>query len=757
MKKIIYFISIITCLWSCNSTKHIPDANYLLTGYKIKADTKDIDASYFESFIRQQPNNKIRLIVYNAAGQDTSKWLNRTVQHLGQPPVIYNPLQTKNSAIQVERELNNMGYLRAKVDTLLKEGDKKMAVTYDIHNNGLYTIRNLNYAIGNKNIEQSLAPAKKYARIKPGVTFSQIDLDGSRASITTYLRNTGYYKFSKELLYYKADTTLNQHKVDLFLSLYPPKDSTTFKKYKIRNVNILSGFDPLVRDNEKLFSKVDTTNYKGIKIIHGKNNFLRNSTLYRNNYIRPGAMYSDRDFTRTTGAFNSIGVVKQTNIQFTEVGNTADSIQYMDALVSIAPGNTHFFQTELQGTNSAGDLGVAPSITYQHQNLFNGAEILKLKLRGAYEFITSADSTNQNYYEYGFDASLSFPQFLFPWLKPKWRELPSASTQISAGINNQHREEYTRQFFNATLTYRWTSMQNRFSHAINLLDINYVRMPWTSDDFINQINNANNPILKESYKNQLIARLSYNITYTNANGQTGRRLPRNIYTVRAGVEVSGLFPRLVTSFYNAPRDSLGAKQIMGISYAEYVKVDLSFAQTHTLNTKNKLAYHIGLGVANPYGNSFVLPFETRYFSGGANSVRGWNTRGLGPGSYVAKTTGVNDFVNQVGDIKLDLNFEYRNKVSKYLELASFVDAGNIWTIKNYEESQPDGQFKLDTFYKQIALSYGAGIRFDLGFLLLRLDTGIRAYDPAREENDRWVIFRPALNRMAWHFAIGYPF
>lgn len=760
MNKIVYSILAIACLWSCNSTKNIPDGSYLLNGYDIKADTKDIDPTYFESFIRQQPNNKIRLMVYNIAGQDTSKWLNRVIQKAGQAPVIYNPQQTKNSATQVARELNNMGYLRAEVDTLLEIKDKKISVTYDIRNKGVYTIRNYEYTIDNKTIAGSLAPAKKYTSIKPGITFNQIDLDDSRDHLTTYLRNIGYYKFSKELLYYKADTTLNAHQVDLFLSLYPPRDSTTFKKFKIRNVSILSGFDPMAKGNEKLFSKIDTVDYKGLKIIYGQNKFLRKSTLYRNNSIRPGRMYSDMSFTRTTGAFNGIGVVKQTNIQFTEVSNPNDSVQYLDALVSIAPGNTHFFQTEIQGTNSAGDLGIAPSITYQHQNLFNGAEILKLKLRGAYEFISNsgnADMANQNFYEYGFDASLSFPQFLFPWLKSKWKELPSASTQVSVGINNQHRQEYTRQFLNATLTYRWTSNQNKYSHALNLFDINYVRMPWTSKDFEERIKNANNPMLKESYKDQLISRLAYNVTYTNANNRAGRRVPKNIFSIRAGIEVSGLLPRLATSFYNASRDSLGSRQIAGISYAEYIKMDLSFAQTHSLNSKNKLAYHIGLGVANPYGNSTVLPFETRYFSGGANSVRGWGTRDLGPGSYVADTSGINDFVNQVGDIKLDMNIEYRSKVSEYIELAGFIDAGNIWTIKNYKESQPNGQFRFNKFYKEIALSYGAGIRFDLGFLLLRLDGGVRAYDPGRPSNDRWVIFRPALRRMAWHFAIGYPF
>lgn len=759
MKKIIYCLLIFLSLWSCSTTKHIPDGSYLLKGYDIEADSKDIDRSYFESFIRQQPNNKIRLAIYNIAGQDTSKWLNRAIQKLGQAPIIYNPHQTKTSANQIARELSNMGYLRAEVDTILKVKNKKISVTYDIHNKGIYTIRSYDYTIDNSTIAKSLAPAKKYTSIKPGVSFNQIDLENSRVNLTTYLRNIGYYKFSKELLYYKADTTLNAHEVDLYLSLYPPRDSTSFKRFKIRNVSILSGFDPMTRGNEKLFSEIDTVDYKGIKIIYGKNKFLRKSTLYRNNFIRPGKYYSDMSFTRTTGAFNGIGVVKQTNILFNDVSKPNDSIQYLDALITIAPGNTHFFQTEIQGTNSAGDLGIAPSISYQHQNLFNGAEILKLKLRGAYEFISNSsnpDMVNQNFYEYGFDASLAFPLFLFPWMPVKWREQPSASTQVAVGINNQHRQEYARQFFNATLTYRWTSRQNQFAHSLNLWDINYIRMPWVSSDFAERLRTSN-PILQESYKNQLISRTTYNITYTNANNRMGRRMPKNIFSIRAGIDVSGLLPRLITAFYDAPRDSLGAKQILGIRYAEYIKGDFSFAQTHTLSRKNKLAYHIGLGVANPFGNSTVLPFETRYFSGGANSVRGWATRDLGPGSYVADSSGVNDFVNQVGDIKLDLNIEYRRKISEYFELAGFIDAGNIWTIRNYKESQPNGQFKFNSFYKEIALSYGAGLRFDLGFLLLRFDYGIRAYDPGRPMDKRWVIFKPALNRTALHFAIGYPF
>lgn len=764
MKKLsVYIFSSILILWGwgCSSTKNVPEGEYMLTDYNIKVDSKKIDASYLEDYVRQQPTPPLSLFIYNVAGQDTTKWINRAIRKMGQPPVIYSPKLTQISANQITKQLNNDGYLRAVVDTILNLKGKKMDVIYDVKNNGIYTIRNYEYTIDNKTINKSLSPARKYTSIQPGVVFNQYNIESSREHLTTYLRNIGYYQFSKEYLYFRADTTLNAHQVDLFLTLNQAKDSTAFKRFIINRVTLLSGYDPAINQNKYLFRRPDTTNYKGLTIIHGKNNFLRKSTLYRNTFIKPGEYYSDLKYAKTTSGFNSISAVKNTTITYTPISNPNDSIQLLDAQVIIAPGNTNFFQTELQGTNSAGDLGIAPSISYQQLNLFNGGEIFKVKLRGAYEFISNSNKSSvstQNYYEYGVETSLAFPQLLFPWLKYSWREMPSTSTQVSFSINNQHRQEYTRQFFNAALTYKWLTNKNRFTHSFSLWDINYIRMPWASDDFKkNYINNKENPILAESYKNQLISSTKYSLIFTNVVTDIyQRKEPKNKVIVRANFDLSGLLPSLATTFYKAKKDSAGQKEILGIAYAEYIKGDVSYAQVHTLNRTSSLAFRFGLGIANPFGNSTILPFEARFFSGGANSVRGWATRDLGPGSYKPNDSTAHDFVNQVGDIKLDMTVEYRKKVAKYIELAGFVDAGNIWTIRNYQ-GQPGGLFKFSTFYKEIALSYGPGIRFDLGFMLLRLDLGIQAYSPEENEGRRWVIFQPRLNRMAWHFGIGYPF
>ena len=754
MNKVFICILISIFLWACNTTKNIPEGKFLLNDFAITSDNKEIDKVLLEDYIRQKPNSagKIRLGVYNMAG-DTSKWINRFIQKLGQPPVIYSAQLAKMSASQIERQLSNQGYLNVKVDTLLKlkgKEEKKMSVTYRIISGTPYRIRTYEHKIDDPDISRILSFTKRFTSVKQGTLFDQDALEIERERMNNILRNFGYYSFSKENLYYKADTTLNSHQVDVFLSLRQTPDSTSFKRYLMRNITIVSGYDVTSDDNKENFANPDTTYKSGITIIHGKNKFLRNSMLLRNNYLQPGKYYSDSRISRTYTALSSNSTIKQTSIDLKT--ETEDSINYVDARINIAPSNTHWFQTGIDGTNSAGDFGIAPSISYQHQNLFNGAEILNLKLKGAYEFINGKNKNefgNKNYYEYGADASLSFPLFLFPWMKSSWREIPTSSTQVSVGVNNQHRSEYIRQFFNMTYTFRWSTQKAQLSHALDLFDINYVRMPWTSSSFKESLDK--NKVLKSTYDNQLIARSGYTITYTKNRGM---KYPRNNYTIRGTVDVAGWLPHLVQSLGGLKENNSGQYEVMGIAYAEYVKTDLSFSHTRLFDKQKSFAYHILLGVAKPFSNSNILPYERRYFSGGANSVRGWSTRELGPGSYQSNDS--TTFINQAGDIKLDMSIEYRNKISELFELAAFIDGGNIWTIKNYD-GQEKGEFKFSNFYKEIALAYGAGLRVDLSFLLLRFDVGSRIYDPGRNEGDRFVMFKPRLSRMAWHFAIGYPY
>ena len=769
MKKVFIIIfSLILILAACNTTKNIPPGQYLLDDIEIKHDTKNA-TSDLEDFVRQIPNTsipllgKVRLGIYNIAGQDSS-WINRTIRNLGQAPVIYSPSLTMQSKNQLVRQLQNQGYLDATGDTLLQvnSDSNKIKVTYQLHGGIPYKIRNYTYAFSDTTIARIMTRVPSSRLVAEGDYFDRDMLEEERLRVNEIMRNVGYYDFSKEFVYFKADTTLNSHQVDLFMDVYPKPDSLPYRRYKINDITVISGIrsndfsaslDGRINSNQWFFRRADTTEYNGIKIIRGRNNFLRNSAIARNNFLRKGAYYSDMVLNWTYQSYSRMGAVRQVNI--TTHPSPQDST-LLDATIVLMPANAHWFRAGVDGTNSAGDLGIAPSISYQHQNLFNGAEQLNIRLKGAYEFVPGSNENNimkENYYEYGIETSLTFPMFLFPWLKKSWREQPMSSTKFSLGVTNQHRKQYTRQFFNLGVAYSWSSMRGRLQHTLDLMDANYIRMPWVSEEFDNEyLQNPSNTLLRESYRDQLITRTAYSFTLVN-----GRR-PNPLYpsyALRGSIEISGPLPRLITTISGAKKDELGQKKILGVAFAEYVKGSIEYSRTFHFSNRHSLAYRAGLGLAHPFGNSQVLPFERRFFSGGANSVRGWSTRSLGPGSYRRPDGATSDFVNQTGDMKLDLNIENRLKLTSMFEFAQFIDAGNIWTLKNYD-TQPDGQFKFKNFYKEIAVSYGLGLRLDLNFLLLRLDAGARIWDPGAKSK-KFVLFRPRWYNSALHFGIGYPF
>ena len=763
MRKYIYCLLSFLVLVACDATKRVPEGSYLLNKVEIDTDTKSVKASELEPFLRQEANasipviGKYKLHFYNIAPND-STWLNRLFRKYGERPVLYSERLTSISTEQIKLELNNRGYLNAAVDTLLNFQDNKVNVTYDVDGNDPYRILTYKDAIADTTILKILTDTKKLNFIDVDDVFDLKVLEDGRSEMARQLRNRGYYNFNKDNFQFLADTTVGTHQVDLTVNLLNPTDSTIHQQYYMGNSIVLNGIDATVLEDSNRGYELDTVQFKEITIIQNKNEFLRPRAIYYNMFLRKNRMYADRLVDHTYTSLNGLGAVSQTNINL--IPAVRNDSNFLDSRIAIFPGNLHWMQFGIDGTNSAGDLGVAANITYEHRNIFKGAERLRVRLNGAYEFISSggvADSYNlidQNYYEYGAETFLSIPQLILPWLLKGLKQQPSASTEFSLGLNFQKRPEYLRQFFNLSSKLQWSGMEWRLTNTVEPLDINYVRMPWKSQFFTDQyLSDDSNPILRESYKDQLIARTAYSFLYTN----TGlRNQPKNPFRIRAGIDLAGILPRLATALGGSKTNSTGYEEIFGINYAEYVKTDFDFAQTYPLDDKNSLAIHFGLGVAVPYGNSIVLPFEKRYFAGGANSVRGWSTRTLGPGAYQRNDTMRADFVNQTGDIKLDLSAEYRHKLTELFEVAAFVDAGNIWTIKNYE-GQPGGLFKFDEFYKEIAASYGLGLRVNLGFLLLRLDAGMKAYDPADSEK-KFVLFNPNFSdKFALHFAIGYPF
>ena len=344
---------------------------------------------------------------------------------------------------------------------------------------------------------------------------------------------------------------------------------------------------------------------------------------------------------------------------------------------------------------------------------------------------------------------------MFPFLKSSFKRKIQASTAFTVNFDYQARPEYTRVIAGGAWRYQWTERHRRLSHTITLFDLSFISVPKFNDEFFDRITN---PLLLYSYQDHLIMRMGYNFYRTNKAElsvlQMGR-FQRNVFTIRANAETAGNLLYAMSKISGQKADDDGSYKSLGIRYSQYIKADADYSFTHNIDRRQSVAFHVGAGIAIPYGNSDVLPFEKRFYSGGANSVRGWGVRTLGPGSYNSNNS-LSNFIYQCGDIRFDVNLEYRAKLFWVVELGLFLDAGNIWTIKDYED-QPGGVFKFNKFYEQIAAAYGAGIRLDFKYFLVRVDMGMKAHNPASGQ-DHWPLFSPSFKRDSeFHFSVGYPF
>ena len=526
------------------------------------------------------------------------------------------------------------------------------------------------------------------------------------------------------------------------------------RQYYIRNVDFMFDVDFAELTSESL-KGVDSLRSGGVNFFYKDKLFLRPQVISDYNYLQSGKLYRNRDVQNTYSALGRLNILKYSNIRFREELE-ADSA-YLDAYVMLTRNKNKSLSFEIEGTNSAGDLGAAASVAYSHQNLFKGSETFTIKLRGAYEAVTGLEGyANSNYLEYGVETSLSFPEFMFPFLSSDFRRRSRATSEVTVKYNWQIRPEFERTVASAAWSYRWG--KRGATHRFDVFDLNYIYMPYRSETFREYLDymDERNPLLRYSYEDLFIVRLGYTYTYNSSGATTLKTSQRNSYSIRFNIEESGNLLYLFSRMINGSPKNGEAYQMANISFAQYVKTDFDYAKNFMIDDRNALVFHVGVGVAVPYGNSKSLPFEKLYFSGGANSVRGWSVRSLGPGGYRGDSNSL-DYVNHTGDIKLDLNLEYRTHLFWKLNGAAFVDAGNVWTIRN-REMQPEGLFKFNRFYKQLAVAYGLGLRFDLDFLIIRFDGGMKAINPMYTGRDRYPIISPDFKRdFAFHFAVGYPF
>ena len=717
----------------CSATRDLPEDVYMLDRVRVVADGKykDINPSKLKSYIRQKGNArwfyalKIPLGVYAMAGKDSS-WINRTLRNMGEAPVVYDTLMAQQTCEILRQALQNKGYLDAEVELFLDKKGRKVNAYYVLHPNEPYFVSDFDSDIRDSVIAGLLEDRKMQIRI--GQRFSVDALNSERSEITSFLQDRGYFRFHKEYITYKARRHDEEKKVDVKLIVHPyytaeGKD-TLHAHYDIRNIEYESG------------APNDT-------VIH-----LRRHVLEENTFIEKGKPYSASALQNTYNHFGRLGAVRYTNINFEPVPDTS----LLDTRIQIQTNKPSTISFQPEGTNTAGDLGAAASLTYQNRNLFKGAETFSVQLRGAYEAIRGLEGyKNQDFIEYSIESRLSFPRFIFPFLSSDVRRRIIATSEVSLTFDSQDRPEFHRRVLSAVWRYNWRPQGHHDSYRIDLIDLNYVFMPWISETFkkeyLDDTTNSN-AILRYNYEDLFIMKMGFGWTYNN-----GR------YALKTNVETAGNLLNLSSRIFKPEMNENQQYMLFGIAYAQYVKGDFDFTkQLLSRLSKDQLVFHFGFGIAYPYGNSRILPFEKRYFSGGANSVRGWSVRSLGPGSYKDKDGQIN-FITQTGDLKLDLNLEYRTHLFWKFGGALFVDAGNIWTLRDYKD-QPGGQFQIGSFLRDLAVSYGLGVRLNFDYFILRFDLGMKAVNPAykTEEEDHYPLIHPRLSRdLAFHFAVGLPF
>lgn len=722
----------VALLAACSATKFVPDESYLLEKVELKADTKKFNVASLEPYIRQKANSKwfsvfkIPLGTYALSGRDTTRWINRTLRKIGEEPVVYDTLQAQLSCNDLKLALQNMGYMNAEVDLTTRAKGKRLTAIYTLHPGTPFFINSVRYDIQDSVIARMLNldnPDRQ--ELKAGDPFTVTRLEEERKRITRILMDSGYYRFHKDFIQYGADSTAGQNQINLMLHLLPYRPNsgapeTLHPRYSIRNVT---------------FSSNDSAK------IHLRPRVLRRSTL-----IKTGDLFSATQLQRTYANFARMQAVRYTNIRFTEAPDTT----LLDCDINISTNKPSSISFQPEGTNTAGDLGAAASVTYENRNLFRGSELLSIQLRAAYEAITGLEGyQNKDYQEYGVETKLTFPRFVAPLLSRSFRRRSIATSELSLNWNLQNRPEFHRRVFSTAWRYHWNEPRHHISYRYDFFDINYVYMPWISSrfkaDYLDNVT-SRNAILRYNYEDLFILKMGFGLAFNDGEN-----------ALKVNVESAGNMLHAVSKIFRLPQNADGKYTLVNIAYAQYVKFDVDFTRLFQFDERNSLAFHVGLGVAYPYGNSTILPFEKRYFSGGANSVRGWRVRELGPGTFKG-TDGRIDFINQTGDMKLDMNLEYRTFLGWKLHGAVFVDAGNIWTLRNYAE-QPGGQFRLNSFYRQIALAYGLGLRLNFDYFILRFDLGMKAVNPAYETSrEHYPLLYPNFKRdFAFHFAVGLPF
>lgn len=751
---------------SCGIDRFVPEGQHLVKKNKvvIEGTHTDLNPSNLSNYITLKPykefyqSNLPSRLYYRAQQHPDSKlwqWINK---NFGREPVYYDKTNADNSSIQMMRYLDNVGHFHSKVTNNVDFQGKKAIVTYHIFPTNPYTVNQVDYDIGDSLMERIIMRDSASFPLKKGKIYNAYDMNNQRDQITERLKNSGYYFFNRDNIYYEVDSNFMNR--TLKVTMHIKDDKLTHEIYTINKIEVYPEFslyrmgDPIT-DSTSLSLELGRRKIKNtLHFYHYGKPKVKPKSYASSFHIFEGRPYRQHGVTSTYEALSNYRIFNNVNIEFDTLDSHGGADRLLNCRITMQQVNKHSFTIQAEGTNSDSDLGIKGSLSYNNKNLFRGAESFQLSLKYGLEAQnrvdlneTDGESHIFNTHEFGISASIRFPRFLSFFKHYDFARDYLPSTSIAVGYNMQIRYYYSRYISSASFSYDWKN-SNRVRQILSPIFFNGVKISNINPIFQAYLDEQTNQRKKDQYTNHLLFGARYAFIYST---QRPNKAGGFVY-LRADFESSGN----LLSLFNKTKlisKSDGHYELFGVRYAQYVRGSLDIHQHIDLGKENWLVFRQFIGLGIPYGNSSDLPFERSFYSGGANGLRGWVYRGVGPGGYVPN----GEDIEQIGDMQLEVNAEYRFPIRNIINGAVFIDAGNIWTYRP-NESMPNGEFNFNTFYKQIAFDAGIGIRLDISFLIIRLDLAYAMRNPYADENGNyWRFGNPNFDNLKLCWGIGYPF
>lgn len=737
----------ILILSGCSTSKNIPDNDALYTGSIIDISQTEVSSKHkkiihrnIKQLLKPKPNSKIlgmpiKLWMYNLGSEKgIGGWIRRK---FGEEPVLFSRVNVKNTEELLDNYLENRGFFQVFVSSETIVANKKAKVRYEVKTGPEYKIRNMVFPTDSTTLGDAIRETKSGTLLHAGAPFNLDLILGERIRINTILKERGYYYFHDDYLLIEADSTIGNNSADLYMKIKKETPAESKQAYKINDVFIYSDYH--LSEAREDTSMMYAVKYQGYYVIDSAGLF-KPIVFESSMQFKAGDYYSRKDHNATLSRLINLGNFKFVKNRFALVSDAGET--KLNTYYYLTPLPKKTIRAELTGTSKTNNLiGSQITLGWKHRNTFGAAEHLSINLFAGAELQINGNFAKTATYRIGGDISLSVPRFVVPLIRIRTRGEFVPRTNLLIGYEQLNRQMlYTLRSVRGNFGYLWKESL-KSEHQLFLLAVNYVKPLSISQLYLDSI--VNIPSLARITEQQFILGSTYNYNY---NQLAGNSKQTGVY-FNGLVDIAGNIYGLLSG---ANWKTNETKRLFGVGFAQFIKTELDVRYYYQVSSKGQWATRLIAGVGYPYGNNKELPFVKQFFAGGNNSLRGFRSRTIGPGSYRSPNAGNSSalfLADQSGDIKLEMNVEYRRKLFSIVEGALFADAGNVWLV-NDDIKRPGAQF-TSRFLRELAFDAGFGLRFNFTILMLRFDFAFPLKVPYATS--------PLDKSMVINLAIGYPF